>query len=148
MPPRASRTISRDHHSPIVSSERATGQRLALKDLCRIAPRSQSPENLVAPLYQIQASYRWLHNATRLRGRQVGPLIHVQEPKCNTRAEFKLRGGIHTNEKHGQSSGSLRTDDEERVQEKFDALRRRSPGRAGQPCLRSQRSSGCPTPAS
>src|SRR5260370_27090611 len=66
MPPRASRTISRDHHSPIVSSERATGHRLALKDLCRIAPRSQSPETVVAPLYQIRASYQWLHHATRL----------------------------------------------------------------------------------
>src|SRR5258706_14593866 len=40
MPPRASRTMSRDHHSPMVSSERATGHALALKDLCRIAPRS------------------------------------------------------------------------------------------------------------
>src|SRR5256885_16646027 len=30
MPERASRTISRDHHSPMVSSERATGHRLAL----------------------------------------------------------------------------------------------------------------------
>jgi len=29
MPERASRTISRDHHSPMVSSERATGHRLA-----------------------------------------------------------------------------------------------------------------------
>src|ERR1700676_5498703 len=66
MPPRASRTMSRDHHSPMVSSERATGHALALKDLCRIAPRSESPENLVAPLYQIQASYQWLHHATRL----------------------------------------------------------------------------------
>src|SRR5260370_35760944 len=66
MPPRASRIMSRDHHSPIVSSERATGHRLALKDLCRIAPRSESPENLVAPLYQIRASYQCLHHATRL----------------------------------------------------------------------------------
>src|SRR6266849_3540547 len=32
--------MSRDHHSPMESSERATGHALALKDLCRIAPRS------------------------------------------------------------------------------------------------------------
>src|SRR6266404_7851776 len=78
----------------------------------------------------------------------VARLIRLQEPKCNIRAEFKLRRGIHTNEKHRQSSGTLRTDDKERVQEKFDALRRRSPRSAGRPCGRSERSSGCPTPAS
>src|SRR6266404_2219947 len=148
MPPRASRTMSRDHHSPMVSSERATGHALALKDLCRIAPRIAAPENLVAPLYQIRASYQWLHHATRLEeGGSLG-LIRLREPKCNVRAEFKLRRGIHTNEKHRQSSGTLRTDDKKRVQEKFDALRRRSPRSAGRPCRRSERSSGCPTPAS
>ena len=31
---------------------------------------------------------------------------------------------------------------------KFDALRRRSPGSAGKLCRRSERSSGCLTPAS
>jgi glyoxylase-like metal-dependent hydrolase (beta-lactamase superfamily II) len=46
------------------------------------------------------------------------------------------------NEKHGQSSGSLRTDDEKRAQEKFDTLRRRSSGSASQPCRRPERSSG------
>src|SRR5882762_3629468 len=80
--------------------------------------------------------------------RRVARLIRLQEPKCNIRAEFKLRGGIHTNEKHRQSSGTLRTGDEKRVQEKFDAVRRRSPRSAGRPCRRSERGSGCPAPAS
>src|SRR5258707_13435703 len=59
--------------------------------------------------------------------RRVARLIRLQEHKSNTRAEFKLRRGIHTNEKHRQSSGTLRPRDEKRVQAKFDALRRRSP---------------------
>ena len=42
MPDRASRTISRDHHSPMVSSERATGHRLALKVLEKNAPGGQA----------------------------------------------------------------------------------------------------------
>src|SRR6266853_357392 len=76
-------------------------------------------------------------------GRRGGArLIRFEEPKCNIRAEFKLRRGIHTNEKHRQSSGTLRTDDKKRVQEKFDALRRRSPRSAGRPCRRSDRSTG------
>src|SRR5712664_4484898 len=148
MPPRASRIMSRDHHSPMVFSERATGHALALKDLCRIAPHSESPENLVAPLYQMRASYQWLHHATRLEEGGSLRLIRLREPKCNVRAEFKLRRGIHTNEKHRQSSGTLRTDDKKRVQQKFDALRRRFPRSTGRPCRRSERSSGCPTPAS
>src|SRR5260221_4007962 len=72
----------------------------------------------------------------------------LQEPKCNIRAEFKLRRGIHTNEKHRQSSGTFRTDDEKRAQEKFDALRRGSPGSGGDLCRRSERSFGCRTPTS
>src|ERR1700688_4844145 len=80
--------------------------------------------------------------------RRVARLIRLQEPKCNIRAEFKLRRGIHANEKHRQSSGTLRTDDKKRLQEKFDALRRRSSGSNGGLCRRSERSSGCPTPAS
>src|SRR4029077_3030440 len=55
MPERASRTMSRDHHSPTVSSERATGHRLALKDLCRIAPRI------------LIADKNWLHHYTRFK---------------------------------------------------------------------------------
>src|SRR5882672_8588161 len=77
--------------------------------------------------------------------RRVARLIRFEEPKCNIRAELKLRRG-HTNEKHRQSSGTLRKDDKKRVQEKFDPLRR-SPRSAGRPCRRSERSSGCPTPA-
>src|SRR5260370_30956379 len=84
MPARASRIMSRDHHSPIVSSERATGHRLALKDLCRIAPPIQSPENLVAPLYQIRASYQWLHHATRLEEDGSLRLIRLQGLKLKT----------------------------------------------------------------
>src|SRR5882762_11019365 len=80
--------------------------------------------------------------------RRVARLIRLQEPKCNIRAEFKLGRAILTNEKHRQNSGTLRTDDKKRVQEKFDALRRRSPRSAGRPCRRSERSSGCPTAAS
>src|SRR5882762_10692316 len=58
MPPRASRTMSRDHHSPMVSSDRATGHASALKDLCRIAPR----QNI------------WLHHYTRF-GHPIGGCI-------------------------------------------------------------------------
>src|SRR6267143_3299225 len=78
-------------------------------------------------------------------GRSIDPLARAQS---NIRAEFKLRRGIHTNEKHRQSSGTLRTDNKKLVQEKFDALRRRSRRSGGRPCRRSERSSGCPTPAS
>src|SRR5882672_3554840 len=80
--------------------------------------------------------------------RRIARLIRLQQPKCNIRAEFKLRGGIHTNEKHRQSSGTLRADDKKRVPGKFEALRRRSAGAARQLCRGYKRSSGCLTPAS
>src|ERR1700687_108280 len=101
---------------------------MARKSGCTIIPDSGIPS--------VVASY----NQTERR--RVARLIRLQELKCNTRAELKLRGGIHTNEKHRQSSGTLRTDDEKRAQEKFHALRRRSPGSAGDLCRRSERSSG------
>src|SRR5258708_5289441 len=62
MPPRASRTMSRDHHSPMVSSERATGHALALKDLCRIAPRSLIARKSGCTIIPDSASYRWLYH--------------------------------------------------------------------------------------
>src|ERR1700681_424938 len=77
-----------------------------------------------------------------------GILCVVASCNQNTRAKLKLKGGIHTNEKHREGSGSLRTDDEKRAQEKFDTLRRRSSGGASQPCRRPEPSSGCRTAAS
>src|SRR5258708_34857160 len=74
-------------------------------------------------------------------------MIRLHGPKCNTRAKLKIKGKIHINEKHKQSGGNLSTDDDERAQKKFDALRRRSSGSAGQLCRRSKRGSGCLTPA-
>src|SRR6266852_3754844 len=91
----------------------SSSQLIARKSGCTIIPDSS--------ILSVVAS------CNQTGGRQVGRLIRLREPKCNTKAEFKLRGGIHTNEKHRQSSGTLGTDDEKRVQEKFDALRCRSP---------------------
>src|SRR5258706_10361094 len=83
-PERASRTTSRDHHSPMVSSERATGHRLAFKDLWRIGPGYLILLNLVASLYQILASYLWLHHATRLK-RQ----IESTDPPAPSRMKYE-----------------------------------------------------------
>jgi hypothetical protein len=55
----ASRTISSDHHSPIVSSERATGQIASPIDLCRIFG------------HRVVASLDWLHYETRLSNIQI-----------------------------------------------------------------------------
>src|SRR5258707_6387633 len=130
----------------MVSSERATGHRLALKDLCRIGPRNLfTPLNLVASLYQIQASYFWLHHATSVKDRSNRLMPAPSRMKYESK--LKLRGERHTNEKHEQTSGNLSTDDEKRAQKKFDALRRRSSGSAGgsagQLCRRSKSSSSC-----
>src|SRR6202035_4414098 len=79
MPPRASRTMSRDHHSPMVSSERATGHRLALNDLCRIAPH-------------IQVSNRqkiWLHHYTRFVHPRSGCIMQPErKPNCNSKEGY------------------------------------------------------------
>src|ERR1700719_4561578 len=134
MPPRASRTISRDHHSPMVSSGRATGHTLALKDLCRIAPSSYLITKsgcIIIPESDILSVVASCNQAGR---RRVARLIRLREPKCNIRAEFKLRRGIHANEKHRQSSGTLGTDDKKLVREDFDTLRRRSSGSNGGLC--------------
>src|SRR6266853_2039877 len=74
MPERASRTISSDHHSPMVSSERATGHRLALKDLCRIVPRIWS-QSWLHHYTMCEHLIVWLHHATRLgkAGRSTDP---------------------------------------------------------------------------
>src|SRR5580704_19533186 len=123
MPPRASRTMSRDHHSPMVSSERATGHALALKDLCRIAPRSLIARKSGCTIIPDSGILLVVASCNQNERRRVARPIRLQEPKCNIRAECKLRRGIHTNERHRPSSGTLRTDDKQRVQEKFDALR-------------------------
>src|SRR5712672_1445002 len=75
-------------------------------------------------------------------------MIRMNRAEMQYESQIELRGETHTNEKHKQSGENLRTDDEKRSQEKFSALRRRSPDRAGQPCRWSERSSGCCTPAS
>src|SRR5260370_22313061 len=148
MPQRASRTMSRDHHSPMVSSERATGHALALKDLCRIAPRSLIARKSGCTIIPDSGILSAVASCNQTGRRRAARLIRLQEPKCNIRAEFKLRRGIHTNEKHRQNSGTLRTDEKKRVQEKFDTLRHRSYGGGCQLCRRAERSPGCPPPAS
>src|SRR5882672_11045051 len=64
MPKSAFRTISRDHHSPMESSERAAGHRSCLNDLRRML-RLTLLSKVVAPLYQNHAYYTWLHYETR-----------------------------------------------------------------------------------
>src|SRR6266851_2426077 len=92
-PERASRTISRDHHSPMLSSERATGHKLALKDLCRIAPVSNRQKLWLHHYTRCEHLNWWLHYATRLRkgGRSTDSSACTNR-KCNTRAKLKLKG--------------------------------------------------------
>src|SRR4029077_19275773 len=114
----------------------------------RMVP-SQRRSKVASPRDEARRTERRVYDyATRLE--EGGSLdgSACKSPKCSIRAEFKLRRGVHTNEKHRQSSGTLRTDDKKRVQEKFAALRRRSPRSAGRPRRRSERRSGCRTPAS
>jgi len=75
-------------HSPMCPASVPKGHALALKDLCRIALVAKSPENMVAPLYQIRDPISGYIMQPTIRGGSLG-LIRLQEPKCTFRAEFK-----------------------------------------------------------
>src|SRR6266853_6149094 len=81
MPPRASRTMSRDHHSPMVSSERATGHALALKDLCRIAPRSLIARKSGCTIIPDSGILSVVASCNQAGRRRVARLIRLQELK-------------------------------------------------------------------
>src|SRR6202521_5691775 len=84
MPPRASRTISRDHHSPMVSSERATGHALVLKDLCRIAPSSYLLTKSGCIIIPESRIVRVVASCNQTGRRRVARLIRLQEPNVTS----------------------------------------------------------------
>src|SRR5882762_7589150 len=76
MPKSAFRTISRDHHSPMESSERAAGHRSCLNDLRRML-RLTLLSKVVAPLYQHQAYYMWFHYETTCSMPDAGIMVQL-----------------------------------------------------------------------
>src|SRR5712692_8348310 len=73
--------MSRDHHSPMVSSERATGHALALKDLCRIAPCSLIARKSGCTIIPDSGILSVVASCNQTGRRRVTRLIRLQELK-------------------------------------------------------------------
>src|ERR1700674_3887537 len=76
--------MSRDHHSPMVSSERATGHALVLKDLCRIAPSSYLLTKSGCIIIPESRIVRVVASCNQTGRRRVARLIRLQEPNATS----------------------------------------------------------------